>query len=245
MARFDSRGGHPWFAHRVFYLFDLIWWFCEQLMCSREEIRVRASCYDNKQYANSKYTYTWDHLLCQKATLFRELGINSIVPSIWRSCLASSRALLFTSWDEWRRNSGKAMAFYIMFIYASDMFRTKLLDTWMLFASIFRRFAGWNCTGVWQGEEGALKRAMLLPFADFAKRDKRQNVCCYCWYRKSTPQPYALGALRLKRRLVGWVISWFSFGFSAGLFVSLSVGLLMVWSVQYWKRLSSIGSVLM
>ena len=83
-------------------------------MHSREEIRVRASCYDNEQYANSKYTYTWDHLLCQKATLFRELGINSIVPSIWRSCLASSRALLFTSWDEWRRNSGIAMALYIM-----------------------------------------------------------------------------------------------------------------------------------
>ena len=114
MARFDSRPVHPWCAHRVFHLFDLIWWFCEQLMRSREEIRVRASCYDNVQYANSKYTYTWDHLLCQKATLFRELGINSIVPSIWRSCLASSRALLFTSWDEWRRNSGVTMAFYIM-----------------------------------------------------------------------------------------------------------------------------------
>jgi len=78
----DSRGGHPWFSHWAFHLFDLICWFCEQLMRSREEIRVRASCYDNEQYANSKYTYSWDHLLCQKATLFREVGINSIVPSI-------------------------------------------------------------------------------------------------------------------------------------------------------------------
>jgi len=82
-------------------------------MRSREEIRVRASCYDNEQNANSKYTYTWDHLLCQKATLFRELGINSIVPSIWRCCLAFSRAVLFTYLDEWRRNSGLTMAFYI------------------------------------------------------------------------------------------------------------------------------------
>lgn len=114
MARFDFRGGRPWFAHRVFHLFDLIWCFCEQLMRSREEIRVRTSCYDNEQYANSKYTYTWDHLLCQKATLFRELWINSIVPSIWHSCLASSRVVLFTYWGEWRRNSGIKMAFYIV-----------------------------------------------------------------------------------------------------------------------------------
>jgi hypothetical protein len=52
-----------------------------------QEIRVRASRYGNERYTNRKYTCTWDHLLCQKATLFRELRINSIVPSISRSCV--------------------------------------------------------------------------------------------------------------------------------------------------------------
>jgi hypothetical protein len=37
-----------------------------------------------------------------------------------------------------------------------------------------------TCTEEGKGSEGALKRAILLPFADFAKRDKRQNVCCSC-----------------------------------------------------------------
>jgi len=188
-------------------------------MRGREEIRVRASCYDNEQYANSKYTYSWDHLLCQKATLFREVGINSIVPSIWRSCVASSRSLLLTSWDEWRRNSGITMAFHVM-------------CSGMLLTCLKRRFSIGNCYlqvssddlrgGLGQRRVKGVKEPWnvrkLFPFADFANRDKRQNVWFFCRDCKSTPRPYAIGSLRLKRKLVGWVIIWFSIGrFLSGL----------------------------
>jgi hypothetical protein len=212
VARFDSRGGHPWFSHRVFHLFDLIWWFCEQLMRSREEIRVRASCYDNEQYANSKYTITWDHLLCQKATLFRELGINSIVPSIWRSCLATSRAVLFTYWDEWRRNSGITMAFYVM---CSGMLVTCLKRT----CSIRKRYLRVSSDDLrcglvrrsYKGKNGPLNVRRWYFLSRILPRII--NVRSFdALHFAGLPRPYALVASRLQQRLVGWLIIWSSVG---------------------------------
>lgn len=92
-------------------------------MRSGEEIRVRVSCYDNEQYVNSKYTHTWDHLLCQKATLFRELRINSIVSSISRSYVSPVGPSCLLLGMSVVALPGITKASYFVCFVVSDMFK--------------------------------------------------------------------------------------------------------------------------
>ena len=134
MAISQSQGGHPWSVHCIFHLFDLIWWFCEQLMRSLEEIRVRASCYDNRQYGNSRRVRLGPSVMPGSHFISRARNKFDSPFDLSKLC-SSSRVILFASWDEWRRTSGITMVSYFMCSFMLLTCLTKLFDCYLRVAS--------------------------------------------------------------------------------------------------------------